>query len=152
MKNTINHKEFFTIERLEDGFDCMRLHSVSRQAIDAWFAWISEIVRNWDPVIPYRVLYDLTDNAVSYTGYMRVQALKVNEMRPEVKGRIAIYMRRDANATIVSLVGRVRSKSPRPFRVFYNKDEALAWLRELKPPSNAAPQQPDQHAKGDDTR
>lgn len=106
------------------------LVDVSRETVDKWYNFLTEVLQNWPVERPYRVLYDMRRENVTFTPYIREKAGEINALRPEVKGRIAIVLKPNATAYLVRLFARVRRRSSRVTALFFTEEEALLWLRE----------------------
>lgn len=121
-----------TYHTIENGsITVVTIKTVLRESVDAWSKWTYDRIANWqDNKKPYLVLYDMTYPNVSFTPYMRGKATETNDLRQDVKGKIALYLTRSTLATLMSLFARLRRSSSRQLRIFFNYDEAVAWLKE----------------------
>ncbi len=106
------------------------LLDVSRETVDKWYSFLTEVLQNWPVERPYRVLYDMRRENVIFTPYIREKASEINLLHPEVKGRIAIVLKPNVTAYLVRLFARVRRRSSRVTVLFFTEEEALLWLRE----------------------
>jgi hypothetical protein len=127
--------EGVTIRLLDDGLlPVITVTTIKRDAVDLLAEWISRRIEHWDPKIPYCALYDLTQPGAMITPYMRKVTAALNDQRQEVHGRVALIMRRDTTASLLSMFTMVRQGSTRELRVFFSVEEGLQWLRELSSP------------------
>ncbi len=104
--------------------------TIQRDSIDKLITWLKDRFLGWDAELPWLALYDLSLPGAMLTPYMRTQTAEVNALREDVRGRVAMVMRRDTTANLLSMFAQLRENSQRPLRVWFNRVDALAWLRE----------------------
>jgi hypothetical protein len=120
------------IELLDDeAVLAVRVATIERAAIDCLYSWLHERMNSWDERQPWLALYDLTTPGAMLTPYMRRRVIEFAMLRPEVSGRVAFVMRRDATTALFNLVQAGMPTRARALRVWFHRREALAWLREL---------------------
>jgi hypothetical protein len=107
------------------------IETTQQAAIDAWYAFLQHRLSQNAPDVPYLVLYDLTHPDVGLTTYMRKKASEINDMRPDVKGRIALVLRPTPTNALFRFFIATRQGVSRPARIFFDANAAQAWLREL---------------------
>lgn len=120
------------IELLDDeAILAVRVATIERAAIDCLYSWLRERINGWDEQQPWLALYDLTMPGAMLTPYMRRRVIEFAMLRPEVGGRVAFVMRRDATTALFSLVQAGMPTRARTLRIWLSRQEALAWLREV---------------------
>lgn len=124
--------EGVTIRLLDNGLlPVITVTTIKRDAINLLAEWISDRIAHWNPAIPYCALYDLAQPGAMITPYIRKVTAALNDQRQEIGGRVALVVRRDTTASLLSMFTMVRHGSRRELRVFYSIEEGLKWLREL---------------------
>jgi hypothetical protein len=107
--------------------------SSTRPAIDAWAQFMFSAIRNWPDDRTYLAVQDLSSPRFSLTPYARKRASETYEVRPSLKGRVAIILPRTFIAQIVRLFIRGEKRNHFETRFFANDREALIWLAEELP-------------------
>jgi hypothetical protein len=102
-----------------------------RASVDSWFEAFKEDLLAWPADRPYLVVHDLTHKNVALTPYARKRAQDMIFLRPDLKGRSALIMRNTFASHLIELFLRQQRQTPRIRHVFYNREKAVAWLREL---------------------
>jgi hypothetical protein len=105
--------------------------TIQREAIDKLINWLKDRFSGWDAETPWLALYDLSLPGAMVTPYMRAKTAEVNQLRADVGGRVAMVVRRDTTGNLLNMFTQLRPQDQRPLRVWFNRDDALAWLREL---------------------
>jgi hypothetical protein len=106
------------------------IETTQQAAIDAWYGFLHQRLSQNAPDTPYLVLYDLTHAEVGLTTYMRKKAAEIHDLRPDVKGRIALVLRPTPTNALFRFFIATRQGVSRPARIFFDTNAALAWLRE----------------------
>lgn len=106
------------------------LRDVSRDTIDKWYSLLFDLIKNWPAEQPYLVLYDMRQENVTMTPYLRQKASEMNELRQEVKGRIAVVLQPNMTVYLLRFFVRMRRRSSRVTSLFLSEEAALQWLRE----------------------
>jgi hypothetical protein len=120
------------IELLNEGaILSVRIATIERSAIDCLYQWLIERMMAWDERVLWLALYDLTRPEAMLTLHMRRRMDEFARLRPEVAGRVAFVMRRDAATALFELFRAKQQAYPRTMRVWHSRPEALGWLREL---------------------
>jgi hypothetical protein len=109
----------------------VRVATIDREAVDCLYRWLMERLTEWDERQPWLALYDLTTPGAMLTPYMRRRIGEFAIQRPEVGGRVAFVMRRDATAALFDISQAGMPARARTMRVWFRRQEALAWLREV---------------------
>lgn len=115
----------------DDRILVVRCSTIQREAVDTLIVWLKERIEQWDAQKPWLAVYDLTLPGAMLTPYMRARVAEINDVRQEVKGRVAMIMRRDTTASLLSMFAMIRTHSSRQLRVWFHRADALVWLREL---------------------
>ncbi len=119
------------IELLDEGaIVTVRIDTIERAAVDCLYRWLHERLVAWCEREPWLALYDLTMPNAMLTPYMRRRVMEFAMLRPEVAGRVAFVMRRDATTSLFNLVQAGMPTRARTLRIWFSRHEALAWLRE----------------------
>ncbi len=123
-----------TLERLYDGrIGVLTVTSIDRQSIDLWSETAIRLLSQRVPDQPHLVVHDVSGEGLALTSYIRKKAQETVGHYPDAPGRTAIVVRRGAAAILMQLFINhlVRVISGRPTRVFFSRDEAINWLKEL---------------------
>jgi hypothetical protein len=105
------------------------VETTNRASIESWANWITSRIHSWDEHKPYLVMYDLTHPKAVFTPHMRQASEKAFSSKQAVTGRIAVLMKKDIRAQFISIFVRMLPKRAREARIFFDREEALAWLR-----------------------
>jgi hypothetical protein len=120
-----------TFDELHQGkIICVTIRTVERTAVDKWYATVEEKIKGWSVDQPYLAMYDLAHKDVGFTPYMRHKAASINDLRPEVRGRIALVLTRGPVGYLLMIFARVRARASRQLQVFFDRKAATAWLEE----------------------
>lgn len=120
------------IELLDEGsILAVRIATIERAALDYFYHWIEVRLDGWDERQPWLALYDLTTRGAMLTPYMRRQITAFAMLRPDVGGRVAFVMRRDTTMSLFHLSQVNTATRARVMRIWQDRRQALAWLREL---------------------
>lgn len=118
-------------EVLEDGkIQTITVKSVARASVDAWANHVTDNVNQWDASKPYLMLYDFSDPKVSFTSYIRQKSSELTELRPEVRGKVAVVMMRNPVNFLVMVFAQVRPRASRQIKIFFDRESALNWLND----------------------
>ncbi len=106
--------------------------TVARTAIDVLLERMKAVLRDWPTDRPYLALYTLGTSSPSQPGgptpYIRERFREVPQMRPEIEAHIAIISTRSFQGQLVRLYTQARGNAA---RIFFSREEGLAWLREF---------------------
>ncbi len=120
------------IQLLDEGaIVAVRIATIERPSLDCLSRWLEARLSAWDALQPWLAMYDVTAPNVMLTLYMRRRVFEFAVLRPEVRGRVAFVMRRDAATMLFNLLQSGTSRRAREWRVWFDRQQALAWLREL---------------------
>src|SRR5512142_1322614 len=103
-----------------------KLGSVARPSIDALLNHIRTILSEWPSDRPYLALYVFGDATTGPTPYIRERFRDIPQWRPELEAHIAFITARTIQGQLVQAYVRTRGNAA---RIFFNRDEGLAWLR-----------------------
>lgn len=120
-----------TLETLYDGrIEIWTATNSSKEVTEKWYANSREVLESWtDLNRPYLALLDMS--RVVLTPFGRAKASDLAEVRPEIKGRVAIVVSASTMGHMTRLfVDRSLDKT-RERRVFFSRDDALRWLEEV---------------------
>lgn len=105
--------------------------SQSRPAMDIWAEQVLADTRRKEGRIKHVI--DLTANQTVITPYLRSKVKEVNNAYPNVTGFVAVIVRENLLTQAIRLfINRemMRGLPSMNARMFFNRDDALAWLRE----------------------
>jgi len=93
---------------------------------------LGDLMRRWDEAgRPLRVLLDLRQPDLILTPYARERAAAFTRVRPRLRGRIALLAQ--PGTSIAHRIDRVLRSELYHYRersLFFDREQALAWLRE----------------------
>lgn len=127
--------EYLTIEQLYDGkITVLNATSVKRHVVDAWADKMKELLLNLPPGKTLLTLHDYSaaDQFVT-TPHLRKRANENVMLRPDVNARTAVVLPDNIVMRITQMFLRALPaprNSSRIRRIFYTREEALAWLIE----------------------
>ena len=107
--------------------------SSTRPAVDAWAQLMFSAIRDWPDDRTYLAIQDLSSPRFSLTPYARKRASETYEVRPSLKGRVALILPRTFIAQLVRLFIRGEKRNHFETRFFADAREALIWLAEELP-------------------
>ena len=127
--------EHFSIEKVHDGrIIIYTVTSIKREIIDAWAAKMREVMLAWDAQSTYLSLHDYSDaNSFVTTPHLRQRSKENAALRPELNTRTAIVIPESLMAHVTRLFVQALPKTrhaERLRRIFFNREDALAWLEE----------------------
>ena len=105
-------------------------HDFAPTTVDVWFAQCLSCINNATNNAPLIGLHDVSDAALVLTCFMvdRVRTLlKAHGQHP---GRHAIIVSRSIMAQMINAVVKAHRRPNTEIRVFFSRDEGLAWLYE----------------------
>ena len=117
---------------LDDGrIKIFIVEKMTRSVVDAWIdACDTEMKTCLASGQPLRIVQDLSGPEVTQTPYSRARGQELTDAYPELGGRIAFVLPDTlANQRIRLFVLR-QPHQYRQRRVFFDRDEAIAWVRE----------------------
>ncbi len=119
-------------EVLDDGgIVVFTLIDLADETVDVWVEACLELMeRCRDEGQPLRVLQDLARPGVVQTAYSRARGNTVTNAFPDLKGRIGYVMQPGITSQRVGRYVQGQEHHYRERRIFYDRDEAIAWLRE----------------------
>ena len=104
---------------------------MTRTTVDAWIegclAYMRDCVTKEYPML---VLQDLSDPNVTQTPYSKERGAEATTAMPELSGRTAFVLPKTAAALRIQFFIRGQSNHHRQREAFFDRDSALAWLRE----------------------
>jgi hypothetical protein len=111
----------------EERIGFVELLAVNRDTLDKWINLSAEIRRNWDNTKPILACVDITKTNLTFSPYFVQRGRELMQINPEAISYIAWVVRRD-------WLGRVfesflRSQKKATFRIFFERKEAIDWLR-----------------------
>lgn len=109
----------------------VRIATIERPAVDCLSRWLEARLNAWEPPQPWLVMYDFKTSGAMLTPYMRRRIDEFVKLRPDVSGRSAFVMRRDAATALFEISQAGGPTRVRTLRVWFDRLQALAWLREL---------------------
>lgn len=91
---------------------------------------LRDSIEQWPIERPYLLMLDTSRGVL--TPYGKTKMVELGNLRPELKGRVAVIVAPSAWGHMTSFfVNRVMPKHTRERRVFFNRDVAMQWLEEL---------------------
>ena len=126
----MNAKIGFTVERLAEGkIIAYRFTDIFRPTVDAWAESIRTEYGMWEhPVL--RTLLDLRPAGNIISPYAINSARPLAQLRPELRGRLAILINNRIAAQIMSAAIRANLNANRRRLLFADDQSAMAWLLE----------------------
>lgn len=109
---------------------------VSRTVVDVWAEAVIDLMEKWPPDRAYLAIYDVS-NIPSLTPYARKRAediARVAANLAHIDGAYAVVLKRNFLSMIIRLfvLRDLPGQNPKfKRRVFFDRDEALAWLEEF---------------------
>jgi hypothetical protein len=116
--------------------------SSARSAIDSWAQFMFSAIRAWPDDRIYLAIQDLSSPRFSLTPYARKRASETYEVRPSLKGRVAVILPRTFIAELVRLFIREERRNHFETRFFANSKDALVWLAEELAGTDSASNRP----------
>lgn len=106
------------------------VQSLTREATDAWVENALELFRQWPANKRILIVYDFTlCGGVALTPYIRKRAEELAIIRPEISGRVAVILPRSVGTQAARLFVLAKLKKSRVRRIFFTREEGLAWVR-----------------------
>ncbi|MCI0708700.1 MAG: hypothetical protein L0154_00920 [Chloroflexi bacterium] len=120
-----------SVEEIDDGdIIIFRLANQSRESIDAWTEEVIRYNERYQDKIAY--IHDLTRPKLALTSYGRKRIKDMNANR-ENRGHVGVVMPHGPIVAVARFFLNREIFAMQPnveIRLFYEMDEALAWLRE----------------------
>ncbi len=91
------------------------------------------VIKDWPDDRIYLAVQDLSGPRFALTPYARKRASETYEVRPALKGRVAIILPRTFVAQLVRLFIRGERRNHFETRFFMSAKDALVWLAEELP-------------------
>ncbi len=110
-----------------------KLTDATRESIDAWIDTALETLAQWPANRPYYGLVQMSlsvAHVVIVNGYARQRIEELLPAFPSVNGYQAILLPRTVMKNVAGFVQRLFEESNRPPHLFYDMDNAFAWLDE----------------------
>jgi hypothetical protein len=107
--------------------------SSTRSAVDAWAQLMFSAIKNWPADRTYLAIQDLSSPRFSLTPYARKRASETYEVRPSLKGRVALILPKTFVAQLIRLFIRGERRNHFETRFFVSFKEAVEWLAEELP-------------------
>ncbi len=104
----------------------------SRSTVDTWAEKVIEITDKYRHKVRY--IHDFSQSRVVLTPYAREKAKIVNSTHPDAKGYVAVILQRTVLSSALSLFLKQDLLRRQPNiinRIFFNREDALAWLRKF---------------------
>jgi hypothetical protein len=109
-----------------------KIEKMTRKVVDAWIdACDKEMQRCLEEARPLLILQDLASPNASQTPYSRERGATLQDAYPDLSGRIAYILPDTPDNQRIRLFIRRQPNTYRTRSIFFNRDEAVAWLREL---------------------
>ncbi len=121
----------FRVEWYEGDIVLFEGSSQSRPAMDIWAEQVLKDTRLKEGRIKH--IMDLSESETVITPYLRSKVKEVNDAYPDVTGFVAVIVRESLLTKAIRLfINRemMRGQPSMEAHIFFNRDDALAWLRE----------------------
>ncbi|MCC7449677.1 MAG: hypothetical protein IT324_19820 [Anaerolineae bacterium] len=104
------------------------LQDGTRTTIDRWVKAFTADIAAWPEDRPFLVIHDFSARQVTTTPYGREGGDKLVNVRPEVKGRVAVLLPKTIAAHLIRLFLDQHTKGGRERRIFTSREDAIKWL------------------------
>lgn len=123
------------VERVDDGqIVIFTILKMVRTVVDAWIDACNEEMRIClEQGRNLSILQDLSDRHVTQTPYSRERGQDIVDAYPDLTGRIAFVLPDTPDNQRIRLFVQRQEHQYRERKVFFSRDEGLAWLREALP-------------------
>jgi hypothetical protein len=141
---TLLHElETAPVEEIAPGFKVKRLfdrrilyviaETSHRAVVDSWTEFMSSVITNWPDDRTYLAVQDLSSPKFSITPYVRARASETYEVRPALKGRVALILPKTFVGQMIQMFIRGEKRNHFETRYFGSSQEALLWLAQELP-------------------
>ena len=121
-----------TQEWLHEGrVEFFKLTDATQEIIDAWIDTALETLVRWPTNRPYYGLVQMSisvAHVIIVNGHARQRIEELAKALPSISGQQAILMPRSVMKNVSGFVQRLFEESSRPPHLFYDMDNAFAWL------------------------
>jgi len=108
---------------------------MSRETVDLWVKTLAPLMKDWPRDKSFRVLYDASDPSISLTPYLRTRVAEFTRVSGGLNGRAGLLMAKSFVAQITQLFLRSQQHPGIQTRIFFNREEAFAWVSQgINPP------------------
>lgn len=108
------------------------IENLPRSVIDAWIEICDQDMQKClAEKRPVLILQNLSNSRATQTPYSKERGEELTESYPELTGRIAFVMPDTSDNQRLKLFVQRQPHQYRERRIFFNHDDAIAWLREI---------------------
>jgi len=118
-----------TLEWVHDGqIAVFEIRTVSRDSFDGWFQTVTKLMDTWPVDRPLLTVQDNSYPGAAFTPSLREHSRQIANRRPEVTMHTAVVLSKTLVVQFVEFFLRTMQKPNRQTRIFYNRENAIAWL------------------------
>lgn len=101
----------------------------TREVVSAWYERCLHDIETWDPARPLLLLQDMS--RVILTPFARTKAGELAKVRDDLSGRTGVVIAASTMGHLTRLFVDRTLQQTRQRRVFFSREDALAWLEEM---------------------
>src|SRR4051812_46322856 len=126
----INTDKDTALEFIENGtIALITMRGISREEIDEWFNTTVKVFTEWPDDKLILIIHDASNKRVTLTPYLRGRINDLYKLKLEKRGFGAIILPKSVPTQIIQVFLRYIKTDPLVTRVFFSKDDAIAWLK-----------------------
>ena len=104
------------------------IRTVSRDAFDAWFQVMLELMDTWPVDRPLLTVQDNNFPGAAFTPSLREHSKHIANHRPELTMHTAVILPKTLVVQFVEFFLRTVQKPNRQTRIFFSREDAITWL------------------------
>jgi hypothetical protein len=127
--------EALTVEYFDNHIFLFRFtySKITRQIVDEWHSTVVNVTEtNLNETEPTKTIYDIRQTQFSLTPYLRAKADDLITRNAHRMQWIGLVVERNLATQLLRFFLMAFEKKNAKTRIFYNKEDALAWLQQVK--------------------